>query len=194
MADWRECPRWVLISELPGNCRAGSGDGERVDGGGGRRARAERRGNRRTLIPADLLAEDERIRRLYEQKSAFEKSNQDCARCEIKVDAGAADYRTQVEMVKPGLTLEQAAKLEPVVIARSAFRSWLPRRRNSKRSRSYSKVGWRMPAQGRSGDRPRLNGPFPRTRGGAIGAARHRARRELDFEKARPVSDGNRVA
>jgi len=70
------------------------------------------------VIPADLLAEDDRIRRLYEQKGAVEKSKQDCARREGDLEKTNQSIRKQLDALKPGLSLQQAPSLEPGVIVR----------------------------------------------------------------------------
>ena len=57
-------------------------------------------------VPGDLLAADDSIRRLYEQKSVIEKANQDCVRKEANLAESQRSIGRQVEMLKPGLSLE----------------------------------------------------------------------------------------
>ena len=137
------------------------------------------------VIPADLLAEEQRIRRLYEQKSAIEKSNQDCARCEIKLTQAQQTIGTQVEMVKPGLTLEQAAKLEPGLIARQRVQELAALAPQLEAQQKLFESGLAN-ARSKVAEYDRGLTDLPAAID-AVPLARlvNRARRELDFEKVR---------
>ena len=135
-------------------------------------------------IPGNLLAEDDRIRRLYEQKSAIEKSKQDCVRREADLAQAHRTIGKQVEMLKPGLSLEQAASLEPGVVARkhvqelAALAPQLAAQQKSLQSAlasARSKVA--------DYDRALTDTPAPAD-AAPLSRLINRARRELDFAKA----------
>ena len=69
-------------------------------------------------IPEDILAADEEIRNLFGEKSVIQKSKKDC---DHKVAERAELNRLlhdQVQRLRPGLALEDAARLEPGLLAR----------------------------------------------------------------------------
>ena len=69
-------------------------------------------------VPSDLLAADESIRNLFEQKSAVQKSKQDCLRREAELSKMRLSLTQQVEQLRPGLTVEDAVGLEPGLLVR----------------------------------------------------------------------------
>ena len=137
------------------------------------------------VIPENLLAEGERIRRLYEQKSAIEKSNQDCARRETTLELTQQAIATQVEMVKPGLTLEGAAKLEPGLVARQRVQELAVLAPQLEAQQKLLENGLAN-ARSKVAEHERSLNELPAARESApLARLVDRARRELDFEKPR---------
>jgi len=138
-------------------------------------------------VPGDLLAADDSIRRLYEQKSVIEKANQDCVRKEANLAESQRSIGRQVEMLKPGLSLEQAAALEPGVVVRkhvqeiSALATQLEAQQKSLQgalASARSKVA--------DYDRTLMETPAPLDVA-PLARLINRARLDLDFAKARQL-------
>jgi len=142
------------------------------------------------VIPADLLAEDDRIRYLYEQKGAIEKSKQDCARREGDLEKTNQTIRKQLDMVKPGFALAQAPSLEPGVIVRkhvqelAALAPQLEAQRRSLDSTLASASGKVSEYDLALNGLPELPDTAP------VERMVNRGRRELDFAKAQQLRRG----
>ena len=138
-------------------------------------------------IPRDLLAEDDRIRRLYEQKSAIEKSNQDCVRREADLAQAHRTIARQVELLKPGLSLRQAASLEPGVVVRKRVQelaALAPQLEAQQKSLQSALASARSKVA--DYDRALTDTPAPAD-AAPLSRLINRARRELDFAKARQL-------
>jgi uncharacterized protein YhaN len=70
-------------------------------------------------IPEDLLAADEPIRALFEEKSAIQKSGKDCEHRVVELAGLNRGLLEQARRLRPELGLEDAAKLEPGLLARN---------------------------------------------------------------------------
>jgi len=70
-------------------------------------------------IPEDVLAADEVIRSLFDEKGAIQKSKKDCDRKVAEMAELNRGLLEQAQRLRPGLTLEEAAKLEPGLLARN---------------------------------------------------------------------------
>jgi uncharacterized protein YhaN len=139
------------------------------------------------VVPGDLLAADDRVRRLYEQKSAVEKSKQDCIRRETDLAQSHRTIGKQVEMLKPGLSLEQAASLEPGVVVRKHVQelaALAPQLEAQQRSLEGALVSARSKVV--DYDRGLTETPAPPD-AAPLSRLINRARRELDFAKARQL-------
>jgi uncharacterized protein YhaN len=138
-------------------------------------------------IPGDLLAEDDRIRRLYEQKSAIERSKRECIRQETDLAQSQRTIGKQVEMLKPGLALEQAAGLEPGVVVRKHVQE-LAARAPQLEAQQKSLQGALASARSKVADYDRALTQTPAPPDAApLSRLINRARRELDFAKARQL-------
>jgi uncharacterized protein YhaN len=139
------------------------------------------------VVPGGLLAEDDRIRRLYEQKSAVEKSKQDCVRRETDLAQLHRTVGKQVEMLKPGLSLEQAASLEPGVVVRKHVQE-LAALAPQLEARQKLLEGALASARSKVADYDRGLTEIPASPDAApLAQLINRARRELDFAKARQL-------
>ena len=69
-------------------------------------------------VPSDLLASDGTIRSAFESKGVIEKSKDDCKRREAELSKTRQSLAQQVEQLRPGLTPDDAAKLEPGMLVR----------------------------------------------------------------------------
>jgi len=142
------------------------------------------------VIPADLLAEDDRIRRLYEQKGAVEKSKQDCARREGDLEKTNQSIRKQLDALKPGLSFQQAPSLEPGVIVRkhvqelAALSPQLEAQRKSLEGALASARAKVSEYDYALAGLPAVSDTSPLARMAS------RARRELDFGKAQQLRSG----
>ncbi|MGA2115979.1 MAG: hypothetical protein ABSH56_14655 [Bryobacteraceae bacterium] len=77
-------------------------------------------------IPEDILAADEEIPNLFGEKSVIQKSKKDC---DHKIAERAELNRLlheQVQRLRPGLALEDAARLEPGLLARKRIQELAP--------------------------------------------------------------------
>ncbi|HEX3880511.1 MAG TPA: AAA family ATPase [Bryobacteraceae bacterium] len=142
------------------------------------------------VIPSDLVAEDDRIRRLYEQKGAIEKSKQDCARREGDLEKTNQTIRKQLDMLRPGLALEQAPSLEPGVIVRKHVQelaALAPQLEAQRKSLDGALASARLKVnelEQALRDLPELADSTPLER------MVNRARREMDFAKVRELRSG----
>jgi uncharacterized protein YhaN len=70
-------------------------------------------------IPQDILSADETIRGLFGEKGAVQKAKKDCDRRATELAELNRLLLEQVQRLRPGLTLEHAAKLEPGILLRN---------------------------------------------------------------------------
>jgi uncharacterized protein YhaN len=77
-------------------------------------------------IPQDVLAADESIRALFEEKSAIQKSKKDCERRMAELSELNRVLLEQAQRLRQGLALEDAAKLEPGLLARNRIQELSP--------------------------------------------------------------------
>lgn len=77
-------------------------------------------------IPADVLAADEPIRALFEEKSAIQKSRKDCEHRVVELAGLNRGLLEQAQRLRPELGLEDAAKLEPGLLARNRIQELAP--------------------------------------------------------------------
>jgi uncharacterized protein YhaN len=145
------------------------------------------------VVPADLLAEEDRIRRLYEQKSAIEKSKQDCVRRETDLAQSHRTIGKQVEALKPGLPPDRAAGLEPGVVVRKRVQELAALAPQLEAQRKSLK-GSLASARSKVAEYDRALAELPAPPDAApLTRLVNRARRELDFEKARQLRSETQV-
>jgi len=77
-------------------------------------------------IPEDLLAADDAIRSLFGEKGAIQKSRKDCDHRVAELAQLNRGLLEQVQRLRPGLALEDAAKLEPGLLARNRIQELAP--------------------------------------------------------------------
>jgi uncharacterized protein YhaN len=77
-------------------------------------------------IPADVLATDEAISALFQEKSAIQKSNKDCDRKVVELGELNRGLLEQAQRLRPGLSLKDAAELEPGMLARNRIQELAP--------------------------------------------------------------------
>jgi uncharacterized protein YhaN len=77
-------------------------------------------------VPQEVLAEDEAIRTLFEQKGEIRKSRQDCLRTEAKLGEAQRSVMALAGRLRPGAGLEEAAGMEPGLLARNRVQELMP--------------------------------------------------------------------
>jgi len=77
-------------------------------------------------IPEDILAADEAIGALFAEKGAIQKSKKDCDHRVAELAELNRLLLQQAQRLRPGLALEDAAKLEPGLLARSRIQDMAP--------------------------------------------------------------------
>ncbi len=77
-------------------------------------------------IPEDVLAADEAIRGLFGEKSAIQKSKRDCDRRVAELAELNRVLLDQAQRLHPGLSLEDAAKLDPGLLVRNRIQELAP--------------------------------------------------------------------
>ena len=138
-------------------------------------------------IPAEVLAADEAIRALFEEKSAIQKSRKDCDRRAAELAELNRGLLEQAQRLRPGLTLEDAPQLEPGLLARNRIQELAPQAPRLEANRDALSRALEE-SLGKLAESETTVASLPAVADtAALAALVNRARREMDVARAREL-------
>jgi uncharacterized protein YhaN len=138
-------------------------------------------------VRRDLIEAEERIRALFERRSVIQKSKEDCIRRTAELATVKRDALDKVQRLRPGMTLEQAAGLEPGLMARNRVQQLAPVAVRLEADRDALNRGLAEARRKLDEHEVELAGLPPAPDVTELAAAAERARRALDPRRARDL-------